>query len=997
MKNILLFAFLCFSASQFMAQVKAPVLFGNDAKKLIEGSSRISYDTSLLTINHINFSKESKILNDKIPIILKTIISDENSNFILSKTNQDDLGFTHFKYQQYYKGILVEDMVYIFHSQTEILQSANGLLANFKASNTPSISGQQALTTASNDQKVDLNILENPTAELIFTRVGSNMYLAYKCVLASHQPLMNKYIYIDAQSGKKIKELSKLCAIDVIGTAHTQFSGTQNITTNQLGPTNFKLQETTNGGGIITYNANTNVIYSDTDNDWNNVNANLDEFATDVHYGAQSTYKFYFDNFGRDSYDDAGGPILSYANDASVGVNAYWSGGSMPEMHYGDGDANRYPVASLEVAGHELTHGVTEFSAGLVYADESGALNESFSDIFGNTIRFIYASDSATWYIGDQILKPGASGALAFRNMANPNDFQNADTYGGLFFNNGDIVHYDSGIQNFWYYLLVTGGSGTNDIGSNYAVSAIGMTDAMKIAYRNLNVYLTPYSTFLDARQGSEQAAIDLFGLCSFQHLEVVHAWYAVGVGPNFSTLQPNANFTLDQVFSCVAPLSVQFNAGIGYENYLWDFGDGTNSTLANPSHIYNSTGSFDVTLIVTNVTICPSTDTQTINSAVEIGLIPSVASFSTSSGLYPNNPINFTDMSTNNPTSWLWDFGDGTTSNLQNPIHSYTTPGTYTVNLTVNNCGGTTSFSENFTLLTANNFCGFQSSFTNGSGILYDSGGELNDYMDNESCGILLQPCEAEFVQINVQELNLEDFYDYLYIYDGPNTSSPLLATLSGYDNNLTYTSTGPSVYILFESDISVTASGFLIIYEGMSSVNNSASFTASNYNPFANNSVQFTDNSVSNPTSWFWDFDGISTSTLQNPNFTFTTPGLKTVTLTVGYCGSTTEINIQNIQVQSTAGISDLNETESIFLAYPNPFQDHLILQPNINLENLEMTIKDMSGRVVFEQKTEGMQKEIEITTDFLSPGNYILECRYKSTDASNGVSRFNLIKIR
>jgi len=205
-------------------------------------------------------------------------------------------------------------------------------------------------------------------------------------------------------------------------------------------------------------------------------------------------------------------------------------------MTYGDGDGvNFTPLVCLDVVGHEITHGVTQYSANLRYLGESGALNESFSDIFGNEVEFakegVPGSGTGNWRMGEDITPSG----LGIRNMQNPNEFNDPDTYLGTYWvttGSGDAggVHTNSGVQNFWFYLLCEGGSGTNDHGNAYNVSAIGFTKAAAIAYRNLTVYLTPSSNYYAARVGAINSAIDLYGAGSPEVQAVMDAWDAVGV-----------------------------------------------------------------------------------------------------------------------------------------------------------------------------------------------------------------------------------------------------------------------------------------------------------------------------------------------------------------------------------------------------------------------------------------------------------------------------------
>ncbi|MBK7856267.1 MAG: M4 family metallopeptidase [Bacteroidetes bacterium] len=139
------------------------------------------------------------------------------------------------------------------------------------------------------------------------------------------------------------------------------------------------------------------------------------------------------------------------------------------------------------------------------------------------------------------------------RDYANPNAYSQPDTYMGDFwyppsgsYDKGG-VHINSGVQNFWFYLLTLGGSGTNDTNQTYIVTGIGLTKAAQITYRNLNNYLTSASNYFDAREGSLRAATDLFGWCSNEVLQTARAWYAVGVArtcPDWDYIVPCGNLT---------------------------------------------------------------------------------------------------------------------------------------------------------------------------------------------------------------------------------------------------------------------------------------------------------------------------------------------------------------------------------------------------------------------------------------------------------------------
>lgn len=940
----------------------AQELKGNEANNKITGATRIRISSDYSSVAFAQFGSSNSYDTSNLELLNRSLFGTRSEDsWTRIRSEEDNIGMVHSRFQQVYKGLEVDGSVYLFHSKNGKITAVNGTFyPNIELDITPSITKEQAISNALNHLQLSgqPQIAHTDETALVIATINKSHVLSYKCAIHSRTPLINKWVYVDAQTGKIIREINKMCNADVPGVGHTQFSGTQTITADQVSPTQFLLQESGRGNGIVTINSDTGSPYVDNNNDWNNVNATLDEFATDVHFGAEATYDFFFNNFGRDSYDGAGGIITSYVNDVSVGVNAYWSGGPANEMHYGNGDATDYfPVASLEVAGHELAHGVTEYSAGLIYADESGALNESFSDIFGNTIRFLNAPSFATWYIGDQILRPGSSGG-PFRNMANPNEFENADTYGGLFFNNGDIVHYDSGIQNFWYYLLTEGGTGTNDNSDLYAVTAIGMNDAMQIAYRNLAFYLTPNSTFMDSRDGSEQAAIDLFGLCSIQHNETIHAWFAVGVGPAENGAQVVADYSISPNFSCTAPLNATFTpTSSSYEAYFWDFGDGTTSTGIAPSHSYSTNGSFTVTLTVTNTLNCPGSDVLVTTNAVVINPIDPIAGFTTDAAYVAGSASNFMDTSLYAPFSWSWNFGDGATSTFQNPTHTFSATGFYDVELIVENCAGFDTTIVQIEVIDYILMC--TTTFTDKpSGVIYDSGNSTGNYQDNESCSLLIQPCGASSITLNALEMDIEAGYDYIYVYDGIDATGIPLYTYNGNDLGTPLTATSGSMFIQFESDFTVIGAGFKLSYTSTLTSNPpSADFIVSTTTPQIGDPVLFQDISVINPIAWSWDFgDGVGTSTLQNPSYSYSALGTYTVELIVTNClglMDTISYEIEVVDYITMCSISSTDKPTDIIYdsgGSSNNYNDNencgLLIQPcgaqSITIEALEMDIE-------------------------------------------------------
>jgi bacillolysin len=499
-----------------------------------------------------------------------------SSSALLKNSEKDNLNMEHYRYQQNYNGIPVEHATYIMHVKNNNVISQNGKWVKDFPSQltaTPTLSTNDALKKAMNfvgaqtykwqlpaeeafikREQNNPNATFFPTIQLVYYSgeedvVPAAMRLAYKLDIYAQYPMSRQYVFVDAISGNVLGSRLLIHTTNAAGTAVTAYSGTQAITTDNTGTT-FRLRETGRGNGINTLNmknAGTSyaaaVDFTDADNNWNNVNANKDQYATDGHWGTEKTYDYFFTKFNRNSIDNAGLALNSYVHTNLVAfgypdnVNAFWDG---TRMTYGDGNATYAPLTALDIAGHEITHGLTERTSNLAYNKESGAMNEGFSDIFGTAIEFYAKGTSGNWTIGENI---GAS----FRSMSNPNAFSQPDTYGGTYWvsvtnctptNNNDQcgVHTNSGVLNFWFYTLSQGGSGTNDIGNAYTVTGIGIDKAAAIAYRTNTTYLISTSTYANARTAAIQSAIDLYGAASAEVIATTNAWYAVGVGAAYTT-----------------------------------------------------------------------------------------------------------------------------------------------------------------------------------------------------------------------------------------------------------------------------------------------------------------------------------------------------------------------------------------------------------------------------------------------------------------------------
>lgn len=689
------------------------------------------------------------------PFLRDMLKLDSKDGLQLKRTESDGLGWTHYTFAQTREGVPVFGGVYKVHMKGGKAATMNGRIFRVGGSAPAPMAEPHALGIAVSAVPAQQYIWQSPsqvaalrhaqgdpfasfyplgTLTWVRAKLGSQvgqMRLSWKFDVWASQPLDRQEVYVDAENGEVVFRDIKIHTADVVGSALTYYSGLQTIITDSFAG-GYRLREVGRGGGVETYNMQFGTDYGaaidflDTDNYWDNVNANTDQAAPDGHWAAELTYDYFSSRHGRNSYDNAGSIMLSYIHFSQNYANAFWDG---QRMTYGSGGNNLRPFCSLDVSGHEFSHGVTGNSAGLVYQDEPGALNESFSDIFGTTIEFYGRPSNANWLIGDDI--------GAFRNMADPAQFQNPDTYFGTHwvpaggFDNGG-VHFNSGVQNFWYYLLSVGGSGTNDNGDAYNVTGITLDSAALIAYRNLNFYLTPVDQYADARRLSIEAASDIFGECSPQMISTIKAWYAVGVGNDYTGTLAAAFYTADSA-SCSVPKDVHFNNNsVSGISYLWNFGDGGTSTQENPTHTYTATGTYTVTLIAYGCN----------------GVTDTV--------VFPNRVI--IDQ---------------------------------TLPCVVNMPGGNGDITQ-----------------SNCNGVLYDSGGNL-DYLPNSFSTVVIQVPVGSTIQLNFLSFAFAAG-DNVRIYNGPTTSSPIIGTYSGTNLPPAITSSGNAITIRESTNGAVSNDGF-------------------------------------------------------------------------------------------------------------------------------------------------------------------------------------------
>ncbi len=354
--------------------------------------------------------------------------------------------------------------------------------------------------------------------------------------------------YVDAHSGARLRSEQEIVNVD--GSGQSLYTGTDPLQLTLSGST-YQLKDPTRGNTYTTdmnnksdslgcqvfgFGCSNGTLFTSPDNLFGNGSTSSRESAAvDAQYGTNVTWDYYKFVHGRNGIFGNGTGSFNRVHYGNGYVNAFWDG---KKMTYGDGDGTSYgPLVSLDVAGHEMSHGVTENSANLTYSGESGGLNESTSDIFGTLVEF-YANettdDPGDYLIGEEFdLKKH----VGFRRMDNPSSDGSSVNCWSSGVGNLD-VHYSSGVGNHFFYLLAEG-SGAKTIGgvahnsttcNGSTVTGIGRDAAGKIWYRALTVYMTSSTNYSGARQASVKAANDLYGAGSAQSNAVAAAWSAVNV-----------------------------------------------------------------------------------------------------------------------------------------------------------------------------------------------------------------------------------------------------------------------------------------------------------------------------------------------------------------------------------------------------------------------------------------------------------------------------------
>ena len=488
-------------------------------------------------------------------------------SFIARDAIVDADGTEHVRYQRNYNGLPVIGGDFVVQSRNgKIGKISQTLRSAVRPSLKPVVTSDQAIVEAGS--RFGSHFQGAPSSRLVVFARGASPVLAHEVVfkgVKADQTETEMHYFVDARSGRVLDQWDTVqtarpgpggsgCtgATAAVGTGKSLTAGTVVLDTTKCG-SSYQLVDPTRGGGA-THNmamktAGMGAVFTGTTNVWGNfLVSNSQTAAADAHYGVATTWDYYKNVHGRNGIANDGKGAVSRVHYGRNYANASWSDGCFC-MTFGDGDngATSLPLVALDIAGHEMSHGVTSRSAGLIYSGESGGLNESTSDIFGTMVEY-YAnnsSDPADYVLGEELFNNNANMSQAIRYMFKPD----LDNYSQSCYDPATTptaeVHSNSGIGNHFFYLLAEGavvpagfgagtwanlGTGDMVCNGNTAITGIGRDAAQKIWYRALTVYMTSSTNYAGARAATISASTDLYGAASAQTNAVKAAWSAVNV-----------------------------------------------------------------------------------------------------------------------------------------------------------------------------------------------------------------------------------------------------------------------------------------------------------------------------------------------------------------------------------------------------------------------------------------------------------------------------------
>jgi bacillolysin len=456
-------------------------------------------------------------------------LAEPDEDLVLKSVTSDRLGMTHLRYEQRYRGLSVFGRQLLLHFDGRAVTAVNGeVAAAIDVPTTPEVSGPAAAWIARlRLAKLQPSSTRSAPSPLIYVDEGERAHLSWRVTVATGRPHGLWRVFVDALDGEVVVAYNDL---------HTVKNRATHTNGNDPDCNTVEAPLCTLPGTLVRTEAGP---------------ASGDAVVDAAHDNFGVVYDYFKNTFGRDSYDNAGHVIRSTVHMGLNFSNAFWCpddcaaafGSSQGgQFAFGDGDGVEFaPLGqALDVVAHEYTHAVTSSTANLQYIGQSGALNESFSDVFAAMV------DEGDWLIGEDVTTPGVPGDAA-RSLENPAAFGQPGHMSAYVNTAQDSagIHINMGIPNRAAYLVAAD-----------PTFGIGRPDTQQIYYRALTTYLTPTSDFMAHLNALIRSAADLFGAGSPQVRAVVRAHAAVGLANRPSVTSPNGG----ELFAGASATTVQWN-----------------------------------------------------------------------------------------------------------------------------------------------------------------------------------------------------------------------------------------------------------------------------------------------------------------------------------------------------------------------------------------------------------------------------------------------------
>lgn len=568
----------------------------------------------------------------------------------------DAVGMGHVRYEQRFKGVRVQGGDLIVHvrlADEAVEEVTDGLVAiRGDLEVAPDLSPERAMLAAR--LLIGREAGLRATAELVIVpgredhrdpnplldqEIAPHDGLAYRVNLTGDLTSgpVNDVVFVDAHTGALILAYDNVQTAAALGTARTMYlGGAVSITTDSVTTSSYRLLDPSRGGLSATnlaYGMTGGTPFTDSDNAWGTgTTADPATGGAEALAAAEITWDFFANTFARRGIANDGVGSLQRVHYLTGYNNAFWND-ACKCMTYGDGDGTKFgPTYAIDVSAHEMTHGIIAMTSKLVYTGESGALNESFADIFGTLAEHYAASRPgvtkvANYLIGEDIVTPRIPGD-SLRSMSNPkSDGKSIDhasqNVASLYATTPAIngLHYASGLTNHVFYLLAEGGTHAT---SGKRVTGVGRAVAGAIFYRAMTLYTTSTTKFAGARTATLSAARDLYGASSAAWNAVANAWNACGVGDPGGALVDagmtvdsglRSDATLNDARADAGPLDAATSVDGGAMRFAGTIPAGGVSYFATPSV---AAGAYTVTM----------TGTGDADIYVKVGAVPTTTSY---------------------------------------------------------------------------------------------------------------------------------------------------------------------------------------------------------------------------------------------------------------------------------------------------------------------------------------------------------------------------------